>query len=212
MASIASGRTGIINGSSNSDFTIARTTPLSSIANPSTSQTQAIKYVVTTRGSISHTINRTFIHFDTSTIDYAVENVSLNIVGGANVGNDLRVVKSTAFGGDGSVNIVNGDFTSFDTNTPYDDVSYTWLTGVNNITLNSTAATDIQNNNAFIICLMQAKNDFTNTGEVSDLNEAFGIAFNLDITLTFDAAPIIPNNSLTISSGKLTLSSGKFII
>ena len=139
-------------------------------------------------------------------------NVSLNIVGGANVGNDLRVVKSTAFGGDGSVNIVNGDFTSFDTNTPYDDVSYTWLTGVNNITLNSTSATDIQNNNAFIVCLMQAKNDFTNTGEVSDLNEAFGIAFNLDITLTFDAAPIIPNNSLTISSGKLTLSSGKFLI
>lgn len=212
MASITSGRTGIINGNPNSDFTIARTTPLSSIANPSTSQTQAIKYVVTTRGSISHTINRTFIHFDTSTIDYAVENVSLNIVGGANVGNDLRVVKSTAFGGDGSVNIVNGDFTSFDTNTPYDDVSYTWLTGVNNITLNSTSATDIQNNNAFIVCLMQAKNDFTNTGEVSDLNEAFGIAFNLDITLTFDAAPIIPNNSLTISSGKLTLSSGKFII
>jgi hypothetical protein len=212
MASITSGRTGIINGSPNSDFTIARTTPLTSTANPSTSQTQAIKYVVTTRGSISHTINRTFIHFNTSTIDYAVENVSLNIVGGANVGNDLRVVKSTTFGGDGSVNIVNGDFTSFDTNTPYDDVSYTWLTGVNKITLNSTAATDIQNNNAFIVCLMQAKNDFSNTGAVTDLTEYFGIDFSTSITLTFDAVPAVENNSLTISSGKLMINTGRFTI
>ena len=213
MATIIAGRTGIVNGATTLDFATARTTPFSSTANPSTNSTNAIKYAAATgRGSVSHTMNRTFAYFDTTTIDYAVENVSLNIVGGGNVGNDLRVVKSTAFGGDGSADIVNGDFTTFDTNTPYNDVSYTWLTGTNNIALNSSAATDIQNNNAFIVCLMQADNDFANTGAVSDLTEEFGVAFASSITLTFDAVPAAENNSLTISSGKLTINSGKFTI
>ena len=213
MATIIAGRTGVVNGATTLDFATARTTPFSSTANPSTSDTDAIKYVAAVgRGSVSHTMNRTFVYFNTTAINYAVENVSLNIVGGVNVGNGLRVVKSTAFGGDGSANIVDGDFTTFDTNTPYNDVKYTWLTGTNNITLNSTAATDIQNNNAFIVCLMQADNDFANTGAVSDLTEQFGIAFGTSITLTFDAVPAAENNSLTISSGKLTINSGKFTL
>ena len=213
MATIIAERTGIVNGATTLDFATARTTPFSSEVNPSTNNLTAIRYVAAVgRGSVSHTMNRTFAYFDTTTIDYAVENVSLNIVGGGNVGNDLRVVKSTAFGGDGSADIVNGDFTTFDTNTPYNDVSYTWLTGTNNIALNSSAATDIQNNNAFIVCLMQADNDFANTGAVSDLTEEFGVAFASSITLTFDAVPTPENNSLTISSGKLTITSGKFTI
>ena len=213
MATLIAGRTGVVNGATTLDFATARTTPFSSTANPSTSNTGAIRYVAATgRGSVSHTMNRTFVYFNTTVIDYAVENVSLNIGGVTNAGNDLRVVKSTAFGGDGSADIVDGDFTTFDTGNPYNDASYTWLTGTNNITLNSTAATDIQNNNAFIVCLMQADNDFANTGAVSDLTEEFGIAFGTVITLTFDAAAVPEFNSLNISSGKLTINSGKFTI
>ena len=213
MATIIAGRTGVVNGATTLDFATARTTPFTSTANPSTSNTSAIKYVAAIgRGSVSHTMNRTFAYFNTTAIGYAVENVSLNIVGGVNVGNDLRVVKSTAFGGDGSADIVDADFTTFDTGTPYNDASYTWLTGTNNITLNSSAVTDIQNNNAFIVCLMQANNDFANTGAVADLTEEFGIAFGTVITLTFDATPAAENNSLTIPSGRLTISSGRFTL
>jgi hypothetical protein len=213
MATIIAGRTGVVNGSTTSDFATARTTPFSSTANPSTSNTSAIKYIAAVgRGSVSHTMNRTFAYFNTTSIGYAVENVSLNIVGALNVGNGLRVVKSTAFGGDGSSDIVDADFTTFDTGTPYNDASYTWLTGTNNITLNSSAASDIQNNNAFIVCLMQANNDFSNTGAVTNLTEYFGIDFSTSITLTFDAAPAVENNSLTISSGKLMINTGRFTI
>lgn len=213
MATIIAGRTGIVFGSTTLDFATARTTSFSSTANPSGGQAQAIQYTAATgRGSVSHTMNRTFVYFNTTSIGYAVENVSLNIVGGGNVGNNLRVVKSTAFGGDGSADIVDADFTTFDTGTPYNDASYTWLTGTNNITLNSSAASDIQNNNAFIVCLMQANNDFTNTGAVADLTEEFGISFATTITLTFDATPLPEFNSLNITSGKLTITSGKFTI
>jgi hypothetical protein len=57
----------------------------------------------------------------------------------------------------------------FDTSTPYSSELSTWSTsGYNDITLNATALTDIKNNDAFILCLMEYDHDFSDIAPSSE--------------------------------------------
>ena len=99
--------------------------------------------------------------------------VTLKIRGLTYGTSDVIVVKSNAFGGDGSAALAHGDFDAMPgwtdgasqsgNVTDYSSEVSTWSTsGYNDITLNSTAKTDIQNNDAFIVCLMDYDYDYTN--------------------------------------------------
>lgn len=213
MPTINAGKTGYIVGTTSNDFTTARSTGGTATANPNFNQNQAIRYTFSSgRGGGDHFITRTYIYFDVSSYTGTISNVVLNVEGYLDTA-DVRVVPSAnAFGGDGSSNIdVTEFFTGLDFNNPYNDSAASWSTGTNNIPLNSDAATDIQNNNAFILALVQADNDFANNAASVDISEKSGIAFGTTITLSFDET-ISSNNSLTISTGRLTISSGKFTL
>ena len=130
-------------------------------SNPSSGTVDAIRYRrFSAKGSTFYAITRAFYYFDTSAITGTVSSATLNIRSGDHVlGNDVIVVQSTAFSGDGSTDLVTADYNNVNftstrsSNTTYDR-------GVNNaITLNATALTEIQNNNAFIVAVLQYYND-----------------------------------------------------
>ena len=120
------------------------------------------------RGSDSYLIYRSYFYFDTSGITGTVASATLDIYG-YNYGTaDVIAVKSDAFGGDGGTGLATADFNNFDDSTPYSSEVPLWSTsGYNDITLNATALTDIKNNNAFIVCIMEYDYDYQNSAPSS---------------------------------------------
>ena len=84
--------------------------------------------------------------------------------GSTNSAADIIALKSTAFGGDGSADLVAGDFGRTEFSTPYSSEITSWNTNssYNSISLNSTAKTDMQNDDELIIALVQYDNDYAN--------------------------------------------------
>lgn len=125
------------------------------------------------RGGSSYVVYRSFLYFDTSGITGTLSNATLKIYGYYSGTADVIAVKSDAFGGDGGTALANADFNNFDTSTPYSSELATWSTsGYNDITLNATALTDIKNNNAFILCLMEHDYDYSDSAPSSTLVRA----------------------------------------
>ena len=120
------------------------------------------------RGSNVYRVARSFLLFDTSSITGTVSSADLSIYGYVRGTADVIAVKSDAYAGDGSSGIVAADFNNFDTSTPYSSEVTSWSTsGYNDISLNSTARTDIQNNNVLIVCVMEHDYDFQDSAPSS---------------------------------------------
>ena len=191
MATVNAGKTGILQGS-NSDFATARSTGTTLVStNPTSDNASPIGYLFNSgRGGGVHLIRRTYVYFDVSSHTGTISNIVLTVKGHSQTNATIRVVPSAnAFGGDGSSDIALSEyFTGLDFSNPYNDSAASWSTGINNLALNSDAASDIQNNDAFILALVQADNDFTNTAASSNVSLFSGIAFGTTITLTFDEA------------------------
>ena len=162
--------------------------------NGSTSRyADAIKYskVAGLRGN-TYSIHRYFIEFNTSGISVAPVSAELSLYGFINGSADFFPVKATF--SDGS--IVNGDFDSIDgwsagsdnssNVTKYSSEVTSWSTsGFNDITLNSTALSDMASEDRFKICLIQADNDLPNVDSVAVVNTGFfrtGFTIHLDYT------------------------------
>ena len=192
MPTINAGKTGVLQGGANADFATARSTGTTLIStNPTSANASAIGYIFSaTRGSGVHLIRRVYVYFDVSSHTGTISNVVLNIAGDTQANATVRVVPSAnAFGGDGSSDIALSEyFAGLDFSNPYNDSAASWSTGTNNLALNSDAASDIQNNNAFILALVQADNDFANSASGTGVSLFSGIAFSTTITLTFDEA------------------------
>ena len=119
------------------------------------------KHYIGKGSSSNYSVTRSFFWFDTSSITGTVSAADFSCLGYVNTGADVIVVKSTAFGGDGGTSLAAADFNNFDTSTPYSSEYTSWTSGsFNDIALNSTARTDIQNNNVLIVCLMEYDHDF----------------------------------------------------
>ena len=129
------------------------------------------------RGGGTFSIVRSFFHFDVSAVTGTVSSVTLRVLGNTNTTSDAIVLKSTAFGGDGGTALSTSDyFSSIDFSTAYSAEITSWSTGVNNISLNSTAESDIQNNNDFTIALVNHNFDFSNnSGKGSSFSAIDGI-------------------------------------
>ena len=125
-------------------------------------------------GSTVYAIYRSFLQFDTSGITGTVASATLKIYGYVNGNADVIVVKSNAFGsGYEGATLAKADFNSIPGFTLDQDMSgnvtdysseiATWSTsGYNDITLNSTALTDIKNDNAFKIAIVEHDQDYKN--------------------------------------------------
>ena len=130
------------------------------------------------RWAAGYIVGRAFFWFDTSGITTTVSSITLKIRGDTYGTSDLIVVKSNAFGGDGSAALAAGDFDAMagwtdgasqaGNVTDYSSEVSTWSTsGYNDITLNAQARTDVQDADALIVCLMDYDYDYTNNAIAS---------------------------------------------
>ena len=204
MPTLNASKTGVGISSSSTTFATARQNASSVSTNSSGVSSRAISYTGTAgRGSLTHNMRRTFLHFDTSGLTGTISNTSLNIRGVTNESADVIVLKSTAFGGDGSSNLASSDFfSSINYSTAYSSEYDSWTaTGDNDISLNSTANTDIQNNDNFICAIVEHTNDFGNTAASSATTSEAGIHFGVTITLTYtETAASGPANLTSLNS------------
>jgi hypothetical protein len=117
------------------------------------------------RGATQFRIHRSFFFFDTSGVTGTVSAATLKILFGGTRLNDANAiaVKSTAFGGDGSSALVADDFNNLDFSTAYTgEIDTSNISAVTDITLNSTALTDMQNNDELIIAIINYDYDYSN--------------------------------------------------
>ena len=189
MATIDASKAGYIIGRASATFSTSRQNGSSVVSAPTNNQTISISYTATSgRGSLTHAIRRTFLYFDTSGLTGTISDASLNIEGATNHAIDVAVFKSTAFGGDGGTALATSDFFStIDFSTTY-FAGQDWVPTTNNLSLNSTANTDIQNNNAFICALVEKQKDGGNVAATSATSRQASIDFGTTITLTFTEA------------------------
>ena len=202
---INTNRAGKANGI-NSNFSTARQTA-SSANDGLFSSTSAIQALFSAgRGGGTYSIVRSFFHFDVSAVTGTVSSVTLRVLGNTNTTSDAIVLKSTAFGGDGGTALSTSDyFSSIDYSTAYSAEITSWSTGVNNISLNSTAESDIQNNNDFTIALVNHSSDFSNDGgKGSSFSFIDGInassAGNVRLEFTETAAVTGPANLTSLNT------------
>ena len=203
MPTLNTSKTGVGLGQSSTTFATARQNGSSVTSNPGSTFATAIQYTGTSgRGTLTHNIRRTFLYFDTSGLTGTISNTSLNIRGNTNESADVVVLKSTAFGGNGSSNLTTSDFfQSINYSTVYGTYTSWDASGDNDISLNSTANTDIQNNNAFICAIVEHTNDFPNTAATSAVSRQAGINFGVTITLTYTEAAASGPANLTSLNG-----------
>ena len=202
---------GVIVGATNPTFAGARDATAGTFNGSSARYADAIKYskVVGVRAN-SYNINRYFIEFDTSGISVAPTDATLSLYGFTFGSADFFVVKADF--SDGS--ITNGDFQSIvgwstgadnsSNVTKYSSEVETWSTsGFNDITLNSTALSDMASVDNFKLCLIQAENDLANSDTVTVVNTGFWRTTNV-IHLDYTAgASGYTNNVLGVASANI---------
>ena len=203
MPTLNTSKTGVGIGQSSTTFATARQNGSSVTSNPGSTFSTAIKYSASSgRGSLTHAFRRTFLYFDTSGLTGTISNTSLNIRGNTNESADVVVLKSTAFGGNGSSNLTTSDFfQTIDYSTVYGTYTSWDASGDNDISLSSTANTDIQNNDAFICALVESTHDFNNTASGIATAKEAGINFGVTITLTYTEAAASGPANLTSLNG-----------
>ena len=130
------------------------------------------------RGGGTFRYIRTFLYFDTSAITATVSSATLKVYPASTFNNaDVIAVKSTAFGGDGGTALADGDFDANDYSTSYSIELSTWSTSAfNDITLNATARADMQNNDSFIVAIIEHDSDYLDQ-DTSDGAFTVGINF-----------------------------------
>ena len=127
-------------------------------------------------GGNTYKVNRSFMWFDTSSITGTVSAATIKVRGKTANDGSVIAVKSTAFGGDGSASLAATDF---DNITGYragaslagnatiygpQILTSSWSTSAyNDFTGTSDLRTDMQNNDAVIICFMDYTNDYLNS-------------------------------------------------
>ncbi len=182
MPTINANRVGHGTGNTSGNFATARSNAASSVTDGVTGE-QDVQYFNTAR---TKRFKRAFIHFDTSGITGTVTAAHIDINGGGSTDpdpNDTILIKSTAFGGDGGTALSTSDhFSSLDYSTAYSTQLTTWSTGNNEYTLTASALSDIENNDSFIVAVIDNDNDYAN----SDTTATADITIDFDVTITLD--------------------------
>ena len=146
------------------------TTATGTLVNPTTG-TYGMRYQLQAgrSGNLWH-IYRTFYYFDTSGITGNVTNSSLNILGSLDQTATVIIVPSTAFGGDGSANLIADDFNNVTFDLTYGANFNGWDDGTNNsLPLRSQNNTEgvpnaaIRDNDYFICAVIEYTYDYGDT-------------------------------------------------
>jgi len=183
------------------------TTAESTSVNPSSGTTSnAIMYVKSSgRSGNVYNIVRHFYYFDTSGITGDVSNASLNILGAQSETAQVIIVPSTAFGGDGSADIVAADYNNITFNTTYGAAFNGYDDGANNsIGLRATAANFIRDNDYFICAVIEAEHDFADNDPGSTVSKKNGINYGTAAFLDYtEASAGYANDVLGIATANI---------
>lgn len=179
-----------------------------------TSPAAGVLYSTGKGGSASYTVIRAFFFFDFSSVSGTVDSgATLSIRGYTSTNmaaNSARIVKSTAFGGDGGTALAATDFDAIEGFSSGNDMSgnvtdYSstvigaWnASGFNDFTLNATAINDINTNGYLIVCLVEKGFDYDNDDPASA-----GLWANRIMGMTWRdrGTPTAPHIDYTVTSG-----------
>tara|TARA_R110000796_G_scaffold119066_1_gene233244 strand:+ start:11 stop:715 length:705 start_codon:yes stop_codon:yes gene_type:complete len=140
------------------------------------------------RGGGTYNARRSFFFFDTSTVNGTITAIKLKLYGVINGGNQVRVARSTAFGGDGTSAYTSTDFNNWTSLNPgpspaipipYTSAGYTWdiVEFVNVINLNSTAISKANAETYLNLVVVGNAHDYPNTAPTADAQIQSGIQF-----------------------------------
>ncbi len=144
------------------------------------------------KGGGLYYVGRTFLFFDLSGVNGTITAMSLKVTGDTNTTAVVGAARSTAFGGSGGSNLVAADFDNWspDSPTAY-NTGTSWSTGLNTMTMNSTAVSDANTNSYLNVVLVERYNDLEDSEPTSDVTKQSGVTFQnssspiyLDITYT----------------------------
>jgi hypothetical protein len=194
------GRLALTNQSSHANARDGTTANITSV-NPTFQTANAIQYSFSLgRSGNVFSVYRVFYYFDTSGITGDVTNSTLNIMGGSSANSaTFIIVPSTAFGGDGSADIVDTDYNNITFDTSYGAGASGWSASSNNsIAFRSntdaegTVNAAIRDNDYFICAVIEYTSDFSDSEPGSTGTTNNGINFSttayLDYTETSAAS------------------------
>ena len=159
----------------------------------STAYNQAVYVIFSSgKGGGLYYVGRTFLFFDLSGVNGTITAMSLKVTGDTNTTAVVGAARSTAFGGSGGSDLVAADFDNWSPSSPTAyNAGTSWSTGLNTMTMNSTALSDANTNSYLNVVLVERYNDLENSAPVSDVTKQSGITFQdssspiyLDITYT----------------------------
>jgi hypothetical protein len=161
------------------------TTANSVSVNPTFASSAAIMYKKSAgRGGSAYNIYRSFYYFDTSGISGNVTDSSLNILGSAAETATVIIIPSTAFGGDGSADIVAGDYDNITFNATIGNINESWDDGLNNElefadkdNAEGVANAAIRDQNYFICAVLEYGADYRNNEPGSTVTREAGINY-----------------------------------
>ena len=192
MGTLASNRKGFIVGASSGTYSAALNGTTGTAQDGATNTQSSIQYFKSTgRGGGTFRFIRTFIHFDTSGISggssFQLQLTSAGANGSPSSLSNTTAIKHTAGGSNGG-ELANSDFNNIDRNTPYSSATTFGSSGTVTFTLNSTAATQIINEDDFNVALLlshdaaaEEEDMLESSGDVTNQIN-FGNAINLVYT------------------------------
>ena len=143
------------------------------------SDNQAVYVIFSSgKGGGLYYVGRTFLFFDLSGVNGTITAMSLKVTGDTNTTAVVGAARSTAFGGSGGSNLVAADFDNWspDSPTAY-NTGTSWSTGLNTMTMNSTAISDANTNSYLNVVLVERYNDLEDSEPTSDVTKQSGITF-----------------------------------
>ena len=202
------GRLALTNQSSHANARDGTTANITSV-NPTFQTSNAIQYSFNLgRSGNTFSIYRVFYYFDTSGITGDVTDSTLNILGASSNSAQFIVVPSTAFGGDGSADIVNTDYNNITFDTSYGAGASGWSkTGNNAIAFRSNTSAAgpanafIRDNDYFICAVIEFTSDFSDSAPGSTGTTNNGINFSTTAYLDYDEAGAAGPANLTSYNG-----------
>jgi len=193
MATLDASKSGRLSSGNKNSHAGARdlATAGSTVVNPSSGTfSNGIRYAMSAgRRGNAYNITRHFYYFDTSGITGNVSDASVNILGAHNETAHVILVPSTAFGGDGSANIVAADFNNVTFDASYSAVFNGWDDGANNsLSLKTTATNNIRDNDYFICAVIEGQHDYPDSDPGSTTDKKDGINYGTAAFLSYTEA------------------------
>jgi len=213
------GRVGLFSSGVTNWLSQVRNATTGNSANTFTSsslQLQAIRATLSSgRSGTTGVLYRTFLFFDTSSVPGTITSANLQIYGYSSTSSDAFIVKSTAWGGNGSTTtLTTAMYNDLDFSTTYSNNSISnWSTSTttpNQFGVNGNAVNAMNNDGYLNVALINYSFDYGSTGSgttpINPTNVSSGVRFKnttYPIRLVITYTPGYANDIIGVNPGKV---------